>query len=306
MGTKRPDVPGTPLKNGKDGERNQNISEGLADLIKGYLENPQRYEKTDKFGRKPLLTTKDGRPRITTIRRDIYKLTRPCTYSGECPHDREISECKATTNKHASECPSSQSPHPVRRWSIEHQIESGVSKELLSDRVDVSVPVLNKHYDGRSKERKRKHRLEVLEKVFDEYGDSDATVDAGVLVNMFVNDDGAVDTDAIMEFKRRQESDEASNSDGSSPETQMTLDDLTDGSMGVLHPGALPIIAGCAANRLLSDRLRREFEALSSSQGASLQPSTERVAKGTAAYSLFLGLLALNFQMLGLVPGTVL
>ena len=116
----RPDVRGTPLKNGSDGERSQNISQGLADVIQGYLDNPQRHDVTDKFGRRPLLTTRAGRPDITTIRRDIYKLTRPCTYTGECPHDRDIGKCDATISRHASECPSSQSPHPLRRWSIEH------------------------------------------------------------------------------------------------------------------------------------------------------------------------------------------
>jgi hypothetical protein len=34
------------------------------------------------------------------------------------------------------------------------QLDAGVPKKLLSDRVDVSVPILDKHYDQRSKERK--------------------------------------------------------------------------------------------------------------------------------------------------------
>jgi hypothetical protein len=45
-----------------------------------------------------------------------------------------------------------------------HQLDAGISKELLSDRVDVSVPVLDKHYDQRSEERKSKRRLEELER----------------------------------------------------------------------------------------------------------------------------------------------
>jgi len=300
----RSDVRGTPLKNGKDGERHQNISQGLADLIKGYLESPQRPDVTDKFGRKPLLTTKDGRPSIATIRRDIYKLTRPCTYAGECPHDRDPDECKATISRHASECPSSQSPHPLRRWSIEHQIESGVSKELLSDRVDVSVPVLNEHYDRRSEERKRQHRLEVLEKVFGDYGDPDATIDAGVLVDMFMTEGGTVDTQALMEFNKDR-GEEASNSNGDASENQMTFDDLSDGSTGVLHPAVAPIFAGVAASQLVVARLRRELNALTSSPGTSLQPSKERMARGAVAYSLFVGMVAFNLMTLGLTPGTI-
>lgn len=301
----RPDIRGTPLKNAKDGERNQNISKGLADLIRGYLESPHRPDVTDEFGRNPLLATKDGRPSLTTIRRDIYKLTRPCTYTGECPHDRDIDECEATISKHSSQCPSSQSPHPLRRWSIEHQIESGVSKELLSDRVDVSVPVLNEHYDRRSEERKRQHRLEVLEKVFGDYGDPDETIDAGVLVDMFVTEDGTVDTKALTEFNRKRGG-EGSGSDDDAAEDQMTFDDLSGGSTGVLHPAVVPAVSGFAVSRWLVGRLRRELESLASGPGASLQPSGERMAKGAAAYSVFVGLVAFNLQALGLIPGAVL
>ncbi|NIC00268.1 site-specific integrase [Halobacterium sp. R2-5] len=302
----RPDVRGTPLKNGSDGERTQNISQGLADVIQGYLDSPQRHDVTDKFCRRPLLTTRDGRPDITTIRRDIYKLTRPCTYTGECPHDRDIGECDATISRQASECPSSQSPHPLRRWSIEHQIESGVSKELLADRVDVSVPVLNEHYDRRSEERKRQHRLEVLEKIFDDYGDPDETIDANVLVDMFVSADGSVDTNALMDFNREHESEESSSEDSDTPDGQMTLDDLTDGSTGVLHPGMLFAVAGFAVGQLLVDRLRRELETLTAKPGTSLHPNGERMAKGAAAYSLFVGMVAFNLHALALIPGAVI
>ncbi len=318
------DQKGTPLKNGKDGERNQNISQELADLIKRFLESPQRPDTTDKFGRNPLLTTKDGRPEITTIRRDLYKLTRPCEYSNDCPHDRDIASCKATTSRYASECPSSHSPHPLRRWSIEHQIESGVSKELLTDRVDVSVPVLNEHYDTRTPERKREHRLEVLEKIFDDYGNPEATIDAGVLVDMFVNGDGSVDTKALMEFNRNDESvseddtvapdevtttsedDTATSEDNeSASEGQLTFDELSDGTTGVLHPGCLFFTGGFAVGRLLLSRLQRELEELASRPGTSLRPDSERLAKVTVAYSLFVGMISLNLFSLGLLPGAV-
>jgi integrase len=328
--TEYKDERGTPLKNGTDGERHQNISKELAELIDRYLESPQRPDVEDKFGRKPLLTTKSGRPKITTIRRDLYKLSRPCKYSGECPHGRDIDSCEATTSRYASDCPSSHSPHPLRRWSIEHQIESGVSKELLTDRVDVSVPVLNEHYDLRSKERKRKHRLEVLEKVFDNYGDPDATIDAGVLVDMFVNSDGTVDTEALMEFNKESEDRastaskpedaeakeseveepeakaEESESEDSPAEDQMTFDQFSDGVTGVLQPAFVPVLAGLAANRLMLRRIQRELKALTSRPGASLRPSRGRLAKGATAYSLFVGLVAFNLVSLGLIPGGII
>jgi len=331
-----PDERGTPLKNGKDGERNQNISKEFAELIDKYKKNPDRHDVEDKFGRKPLLTTKDGRPGITTIRRDLYKLTRPCKFSNGCPHDRDIDSCKATKSRYASSCPSSHSPHPLRRWSIEDQIESGVSKELLADRVDVSVPVLNKHYDRRSEERKRKHRLELLEKIFDGYGDPDATIDAGVLVDLFVNSDGTVDTEALMEFNADGENSASTTSkteemqvtneeskqgaEESSPEDQVTKEQsdqepeesphedqatferFSDGVTSPLHPALVPVFAGLAASGLTFRRLRREFEALTSSPGTALRPSRGRVAKGATAYTLFVGLIAFNLVNLGLIP----
>lgn len=294
------DERGTPLKNGTDGERNQNISKELADLIKRYLNSPKRHDVTDKFGREPLLTTESGRPSITTIQRDLYKLTRPCEYSDECPHGRDTDTCDATNSRHASECPSSHTPHPLRRWSIEHQIESGVSKELLSDRVDVSVPVLNKHYDTRSKERKRKHRLEVLEKIFGDYGDPDETIDPGVLVEMLIKSDGTVDTEALMEYKR--DGSKRSDNEESLPEEQTTFKQFSDGTNGVINPGLLPVVVAVALGDWLPDRLRQEAQQLTARPGTSLRPNRKRLATGAAAYSMFVGMVALNLILLGLVP----
>jgi integrase len=166
------DVRGTPLKNATDGERIVNISNDLQKLLDAYLDNPDRNDVTDKFGRRPLLTTGSGRATRTTIRRDFYKLSRPCYYSADCPHDLNETDCEATNNRQASKCESSFSPHPLRRWAIERQLDEGISKEILSDRVDVSVPVLDKHYDRRTEERKRRRRLDELSLHLDGYGDS--------------------------------------------------------------------------------------------------------------------------------------
>lgn len=116
-----------------------------------------------------MFTTSAGRIARATIRRDFYKLSRPCTYTGECPHDRSLTECEATKSSKASQCPSTFSTHPLQKWAIMHQLDEGVPKEILSDRVDVSVPILEKHYDQRSEERKRQQRRTVLEDCLDEY-----------------------------------------------------------------------------------------------------------------------------------------
>ena len=52
-----------------------------------------------------------------------------------------------------------------------NQLDAGIPKELLSDRVDVSVPVLDKHYDQRTEEQQSKQRREVLETHMGEYSD---------------------------------------------------------------------------------------------------------------------------------------
>lgn len=162
------EVYGTPLKNGSGGERIVNLSPGLTDLLEDYVAQ-KRHDVVDKFDRKPLFTTKNGRVSTTTVRRDFYQLTRPCEYDPDCPHDREIDDCKATSPADASLCPSSFSTHPLRKWSMMNQLDEGIPKELLSDRVDVSVPVLNKHYDQRSEERRSQQRREVLESNHGQY-----------------------------------------------------------------------------------------------------------------------------------------
>jgi integrase len=161
---------GTPLKNGSDGERIVNVSAELCDFLVDYIEH-HRHGIVDEYGREAMFTTSAGRVSTATIRRDFYKMTRPCVYSNDCPHDREAADCDAAKNKHAPQCPSGFTTHPLRKWAIMNQLDAGMAKELLSDRVDVSVPVLDKHYDQRTEERKSKRRREELEKHLTEYSD---------------------------------------------------------------------------------------------------------------------------------------
>jgi len=53
------------------------------------------------------------------------------------------------------------------------QIDTGVPKEILSDRADVSVPVLEKRYDQRSEERKSRRRREELSANLPQYAMTD-------------------------------------------------------------------------------------------------------------------------------------
>ncbi|NGM69206.1 site-specific integrase [Natronolimnobius sp. AArcel1] len=304
------DEKGTPLKNGTDGEREINISKELAELIRRYLNNPDRHDVTDMFGREPLLTTRYGRPSVETIRRDLYKLTRPCTYADSCPHDRDIDSCEATKSYNASKCPSSHSPHPLRRWSIEHQIDRGVPKDQLSDRVDVSVPVLNKHYDLRKEERKRKQRLKTFEKLFDGYGDPDATLSETELAAL-MNDDGMIDPVALNELIAKSEKEQTpshdrssndSDTEGERDEGQLGITDFSEGPNAVWQPAVIPVLAGVAVGKWIPGRLTHELEALAPPSEDSPWPNQSRAAKGMAAYALYVCLVSVNFALLGLLP----
>jgi hypothetical protein len=158
----RPDT-GTPLKNGNGGERNVTITDDMSGVLKDYIES-KRPDVTDQFDRKPLFCTRTQRIERQRAYKDFTALTRPCHVSDTCPHDRDIEGCDAAAQKKkAMGCPSSKSLHPIRRGSITYQISRGWPKEKLSERVDVSVDVLNKHYDARKKEKKREGREQYLD-----------------------------------------------------------------------------------------------------------------------------------------------
>lgn len=150
----RPET-GTPLKNKWKSERKPPIRESLRDVIVNYTEE-HRHDVTDEHGREPLLTTKQGRPAKTTIQRNIYAMTRPCYYTNECPHDRDLNECEAVGQYNsASKCPSSRSPHALRRGAATKNLNDGMPEEMASDRMDMSPEVLREHYNAQTEKDKR-------------------------------------------------------------------------------------------------------------------------------------------------------
>jgi integrase len=153
---------GTPLKNSDKSEREVNLHPWVVEVIDDYIEG-RRHQVTDDGGREPLLTTKQGRPALTTLRRHIRARTRPCYYSDECPKDRDIESCEATKWSKAYNCPPSVKPHSIRRSAITAWLDEGHAKELVSDRMDVTVDVLDEHYDQRTEEQKRRLRKEMFE-----------------------------------------------------------------------------------------------------------------------------------------------
>lgn len=153
---------GTPLKNKNKSDRDVTISDALADVLQDYV-STRREDKTDEYGREPLFTVPSGRLYRQRAYKNVVALTRPCVTGENCPHNRAIESCDAAQDKEqAPSCPSSVSLHPVRKGAITNHINEGWPKELLSERVDVSVEVLEKHYDFRTTERKRQNRRQYL------------------------------------------------------------------------------------------------------------------------------------------------
>lgn len=148
----------TPLKNGIGGDRLVALALETCEVVDDWIEH-QWPHVPDEYGREPLIATTQGRASRTTIREIVYRTTRPCEY-GDCPHSRDPDTCEATNDhrKQASKCPSSVSPHAIRRGSITHHLTNDIPDRVVSDRVNVSPDVIDDHYDERTEEVKVEQR----------------------------------------------------------------------------------------------------------------------------------------------------
>jgi len=157
----RPDTD-TPLKNGDNGERDVSLKPHVANLVQDYIDSPNRHNLTDEYDRNPLITTRYGRPSLTTFQNWIYRITRPCVIGETCPHNYDPPTCEFNTHDKASGCPSSVSPHAIRTGSITAHRDAGTPREIVSDRGDVSEKVLEEHYDKASKRQRMRRRRDHL------------------------------------------------------------------------------------------------------------------------------------------------
>jgi len=139
----RPET-GTPLKNGRDGERPVGIPPSTAAVLERYLK--KRSDVHDDNGRAPFLPSQRGRPTENTLRVWNYLATQPCKHS-PCPHDNERDTCEYTERAHSSKCPSSRSPHPIRTGSISWQLDIGLPPWVVAERVNAHIDVIEQHYD---------------------------------------------------------------------------------------------------------------------------------------------------------------
>jgi len=164
----------TPLKNGIDGERIVGLQREVCDVLDGYIEEHRHRDVFDDYGRRPLFTSELGRPTENTVRNWMYMATFPCIHS-PCPHGNDRETCEYIDYSFASQCPSSQSPHAVRRGSITWQRNQGVPADVVGKRVNASVRTIEKHYDQpdprREMEERRREHVDDLS--LDEYDETE-------------------------------------------------------------------------------------------------------------------------------------
>jgi len=157
----RPNL-GTSIKNQESGERLVALSNEVCEVVTDWIID-RRPDVQDEHGRDPLISSEVGRVHRTTLRRDCYRYTRPCIFTDQCPHDREIDTCKGATHDHPYECPSSVSPHGFRRGALTHALNSDVPEKVLSDRANLSESVLDQFYDNRSRQERMEQRRKYLD-----------------------------------------------------------------------------------------------------------------------------------------------
>lgn len=159
----------TPLKKKEEGQRDIALRPGTAALLDDYLDSSDRWDVEDPHGRESLISTRFGRPHVMTVAAWTYGATRPCTVTGECPHDRDLDECEAAQRREdASKCPSSVSPHAVRRGGITYWLSNDVPVHAISSRASTSPEVIDSHYDSRSLRRKAEQRRRYFDLFADE------------------------------------------------------------------------------------------------------------------------------------------
>lgn len=161
----------TPLKNGKHGERRLSIDSETMSVIEMYM-NHRRDDVTDDYDRDPLITTTHGRASTETISLTVAQQTRPCLIDGSCPHGYEQSDCEYWGDKwKAKQCPSSHTPHKIRRGAITHHLNEVIPLLIVSDKINVSKDILKEHYDARSEREKMELRKEHTDSLFSSMSD---------------------------------------------------------------------------------------------------------------------------------------
>lgn len=158
----RPET-GTRLKNGNEengvgnGERNIELRDCVITALEEYIEG-ERPNVTDDYGREPLFATQYGRAAKSTIRRKIYAATSCRWTTGEL----EDQDCDGNCHPDSDVCPYSYYPHAIRRGAIVHHLSGGLRLDFASERFNVSIKTIKKHYDPRTERKRKEDRSEAV------------------------------------------------------------------------------------------------------------------------------------------------
>ncbi len=154
---------GTRLKNGPDGERIVTVSDDVVQILEDYI-NTNRVDVTDDYGREPLFTTRYGRMHKNQLNKHVYGITTPCNVGMDCPSEKKPESCEYAGGYDANiKCPHSTRPHDVRRGSITTYLRDGVPEKAISDRMNVAVKTLDRHYDQRTMDEKAEMRRDYFQ-----------------------------------------------------------------------------------------------------------------------------------------------
>ncbi len=158
----RPDE-GTRIKNGRerddtpgDGERNLILHPDVVAALSDYIQF-ERIEISDEFERNPLFTTQHGRTARSTLRRWIYRAT-SCRWADVSDEITCDEHCHSDLNV----CPYSYCPHAIRRGAIVSHLSNGLRPDRASERFDVSIDVIEAHYDPRGKSKRKDDREDAV------------------------------------------------------------------------------------------------------------------------------------------------
>lgn len=153
---------GSRLKKGELHEAEIELSEAVSTVIREYIEH-ERLDVTDSFDREPLLTTKQGRASKSTMKEYAYKWSRPCEVGKDCPYDKDVESCVATSSpKKASQCEASRSPRKIRSGYITSKANAGAAYESIGHRVGATKSVMKKHYDQPDRDEERQRHTEEI------------------------------------------------------------------------------------------------------------------------------------------------
>ncbi|WP_049903950.1 tyrosine-type recombinase/integrase [Halococcus agarilyticus] len=162
----RPDTD-TKLKRQRKGERNVILGiqvENIQKVVEDYLDDC-RTDVEDEHGRKPLITTQNGRMVKGTMRNRMYGITHSKRLGEECDHTEDGKDCPFTAYRERQKCPETHSPHSARHAFVSRmRAYDDLPDDILGDRIDMTVDTMERYYDERDESERMDQRERIMNK----------------------------------------------------------------------------------------------------------------------------------------------